>query len=490
MIYSPASSILLKVKHNIIANYAGMAWLMALQILTIPIYLKLLGPEQWGILTACMTVYALMSLLDAGMSQVFPREVAIRYREHGSSKSLADLFYGFERIYWILGLLGSVVIFISADFITRNWLNIDSELIATAKHSLMLLGLQFLFQFPSACFTSLLNGIQAHKRLNKLQVFFTTTRHITAALSLYFINHSIIVYQLCFLIVTIIEFLYLRRLSWIIVEYRRRDLSWNSIEMRKVMRFSINMAAAVMIGMLTVQIDRIILSKLIPIERFGYYVIASQVAMALMQISYPITKALYPEMCKLKNAGRQIVTENRKLLAILSLAIIPIASVFIMFSHQLMTFWLHNIEASSVVSPILSLLVGCIVINVYYQVAYINWLVDGNGKMVLLVNVTSMILILATLKPVVAQFGVIGAPISWFILNSVGYLIGYFSLVKHKKIGFPDALKCSFVILLMLSFVPFAITHDFGYIFKICAILVILLLSGTVVYGKPVFTTK
>ncbi|ENF04366.1 wzx domain protein, partial [Escherichia coli P0304777.5] len=34
-----------------------------------PVYLKLLGDEQWGMVAACLSLQGILLLLDAGMSQ-------------------------------------------------------------------------------------------------------------------------------------------------------------------------------------------------------------------------------------------------------------------------------------------------------------------------------------------------------------------------------------------------------------------------------------
>lgn len=43
-------------------------------------YLKLLGKEQWGMVAACLSLQGILLLLDAGMSQVMPRDFAQKNR--------------------------------------------------------------------------------------------------------------------------------------------------------------------------------------------------------------------------------------------------------------------------------------------------------------------------------------------------------------------------------------------------------------------------
>ena len=61
---------------NVLANYAYVGLMAAVTIFLTPLYVRTLGPIEWGVVALCLTVQAVLFLLDAGLGQVAPREFA------------------------------------------------------------------------------------------------------------------------------------------------------------------------------------------------------------------------------------------------------------------------------------------------------------------------------------------------------------------------------------------------------------------------------
>ena len=61
------------VRNNIIANFAGSAWTKILGLAFVPIYIKLMGVEVYGLLGIFMSLVALLSLLELGLSATLSR---------------------------------------------------------------------------------------------------------------------------------------------------------------------------------------------------------------------------------------------------------------------------------------------------------------------------------------------------------------------------------------------------------------------------------
>ncbi|CAC9258506.1 Uncharacterised protein [Citrobacter werkmanii] len=60
---------------NTLFNYAGMAW-MGRNNIAHPLIYKMLSPGGMGIVSACLSVQAMLLILDAGCSQIMPRDIA------------------------------------------------------------------------------------------------------------------------------------------------------------------------------------------------------------------------------------------------------------------------------------------------------------------------------------------------------------------------------------------------------------------------------
>ena len=60
-------------KHNVIANYIGRAWTSILGLLLIPIYLKFLGIEAYGLVGFYMALSSVIGILDLGIGGTMNR---------------------------------------------------------------------------------------------------------------------------------------------------------------------------------------------------------------------------------------------------------------------------------------------------------------------------------------------------------------------------------------------------------------------------------
>ena len=65
-----------KTKINIISNFAGRSVAAILSIVFVPIYLRYLSVEMYGIIGFFASIQAFLFLLDGGISPTLNREVA------------------------------------------------------------------------------------------------------------------------------------------------------------------------------------------------------------------------------------------------------------------------------------------------------------------------------------------------------------------------------------------------------------------------------
>src|SRR5438876_480978 len=91
---------------NVLTNYAAAVWLGILSLVLIPVYLNRLGPGQWGIVAICITIQSFLGLLDAGLSNIMPRNLA---QVAGDKGRELKAFVIFSRLYLGLGVFGFLV---------------------------------------------------------------------------------------------------------------------------------------------------------------------------------------------------------------------------------------------------------------------------------------------------------------------------------------------------------------------------------------------
>ena len=114
---------------------------------------------------------------------------------------------------------------------------------------------------------------------------------------------------------------------------------------------------AITVALLT-QLDKIILSKMLSLEMFGYYILAFNVSNILNALVQPTFTAIFPVF------SQMVAEENEKDLTMLyhkscqfvSMIVLPFGTTIAFYSQELLGIWLSNPVAAENASGILSML--------------------------------------------------------------------------------------------------------------------------------------
>ena len=114
----------MSLKKNVIANFVGQGWTALMGIAFIPLYIKYLGVEAYGLIGFYAVMQAWLILFDMGITQTLNREMARFSAGAHTSQSIHDLLRSLEIVALILVACIFLIVFISADYISTRWLNV------------------------------------------------------------------------------------------------------------------------------------------------------------------------------------------------------------------------------------------------------------------------------------------------------------------------------------------------------------------------------
>ncbi|WCM89581.1 lipopolysaccharide biosynthesis protein [Acidovorax sp. NCPPB 3576] len=425
----------MSLKRNILANYVGSGAVALAPIFALPWYLAALGPLQFGFVGLVTTLQAVLNLLDAGMSQALVREISLRAAGEGAAKPrTAALLYGFERIYWALALLIGLGLVLLAAPIASHWLHLDEADQASAHIAVIGAAAIFATMFPGSLYRSLLVGMEHQVALNKILFVATLLRHGGAVLAVT-TWPSLTTYLAWHVAAGLFETTLRARVAWSATGTHRGDARWQSDVVRQAWPAIAGLAAASGLGALTMQLDKVLLSNLIPIADFGYYVIASSAAAGVLQLVYPLMQAVLPRALRLKDDPTALRHLYGRLFGLIALAAAIGIAVYAAGGERLLGWWLKDIHAVSVVYPLLGWLLFGAIINAFYNVGYAHWLVRGRIQRILQVNLLAGVLCLLVIPPMVSRFGMVGATSGWLIINFIGFIASLPGLLKtdHER---------------------------------------------------------
>lgn len=389
-------------------------------ILALPWYLSELGPKQFGLIGFITMLQAILGLLDAGMSQALVREFAVRFdtTDRGRYRT-ATLLLGFERIYWGFALCVGFVVALLAGTIAKHWLNLDGLPVTIGQAATYGAAAIFAVQFPGSIYRSLLVGGQAQVALNGIMASSVLLRHM-GGVAVVIAWPTLSAYLIWHVTVALLETLIRGGAAWSVLQIKRSQVKWDANELRPVWGLVVGMSGATLLGALTVQMDKIVLSKMVSIEQFGYYAIAATVAQGALQLIYPVTQAILPRAVQMRNDPIALRGLSVKFAGLVALLVGLGIVIFFLAGKWLLEVWLRSLEPVTVIYPILAILLIGTALNAFYNVGYVNWLAHRKVYRVLQVNTLALVLAMVLIPLFVSWQGTVGAAFGWLAINLIG----------------------------------------------------------------------
>lgn len=422
------------VRSNIIANFAGKAWAGIFSLAFVPLYIKLMGVEVYGLLGIFMSLSALLSLLDMGLSTTLSRELSRLSAAENSAQESRNLVRTFEVVYWGIAILIGIAVVALAPLITNYWINSTSVSSKTVEQALIIMGISIAFQWPGAIYSGGLMGLQRQVVLNVIRSVTVTVQHGGAVLVLLFISPSILLFFLWQAFVGLLATIALAVWLWKSLPVAGRQAMFDKGLLVKNWRFATGMTGISLVTILLTQLDKIILSKMLTLEIFGYYMLALNVANALHNLVSPVFSALFPKFTQLATAGEEakLAKLYHKGCRLLSALLLPAAITIAIFAKDILSIWLGNPLAVQNAHQILTLLMIGTALNAVMTLPYALQLAYGWTRLAIYKNIIAVALLVPLMIWMVQMYQGIGAAWVWIILN-LGYLI-FEVPVMHRRL--------------------------------------------------------
>lgn len=422
------------VRQNITANFTGRAWAAIFSLAFVPLYIKLMGIEVYGLLGIFMSLSALLSLLDMGLSATLSRELSKLSAGENSGQESRNLVRTFEVVYWAIGILISVAVVLMAPIISKYWINSSSVSHKVVEQALIIMGVSIAFQWPGSIYSGGLMGLQRLVVLNVIRSVMVTVQYGGAALVLIFVSNSILAFFLWQSLVGLLTTIALGVWLWKALPKSETKVRFDKELLVKNWRFAAGMTAISLVTILLTQLDKIILSKMLTLEMFGYYMLAFNVANALNNIVAPIFSALFPKFTQLvaTQEENKLVALYHKGCMFLSVLVLPAAITIAIFSNEILTLWLDNPVTVQNAHQILTLLVIGTALNAIMTLPYALQLAYGWTKLAFYKNIVAVVLLVPLMVWMVQMYQGIGAAWVWIILN-----LGYFIFevpIMHRRL--------------------------------------------------------
>ncbi|MCX7817496.1 MAG: oligosaccharide flippase family protein [Syntrophales bacterium] len=421
-------------KRNIIANFLGSAWIGLVNVIFFPLYIHFLGIEALGLIGIFTGMQGLLSMLDMGLSSTINREMARLQVRENSGQEMKDLLRTLEIPYWLVGILIALIVISTSPFIAFKWVHGRDLSEETVQTAIVIMGFCLAVQWPISLYAGGLMGLQRQVLVNTINILISTLRGIGSFLVLWLLSATVHAYFLWHIFTGALHVTLLFLSTWHTFPITSKKPRFRIDLLLKIWRFAAGITGITITATLLTQVDKIILSHMLPLENFGYYTLAGAVAISLYKLVTPVSSAIYPIFSSLfaLNKEEEIKIMYHKATQLVTVSLIPISLVFIFFSKEILTLWTQNIVTAENAHLLVSLLVIGTVLNGIIHIPYILQLASGWTGLVFRVNTLSLIILIPLMIILTKYFGAPGAASVWIILNG-GYVI-FLVHIMHNKL--------------------------------------------------------
>lgn len=389
-----------------------------------PLYLRYLGAEAFGLVGVHVMLQAWVSVLDMGLTPALMREMS-RFRAGTLLANEAAV-----RLRTLEVLLGTFAVAVvgllwaGSGWIGGIWLS-ASELPETVlARCITLIGLAVALRWLTGLHRAALAGLERQDWVNGLSAGFATLRFAGVLPLLIFIFNSpehFFAFQAgvgaleLFALATIVHRLVPGHVGI------RPD--WRALAAMLPMAGSMSML--VVIWVVVTQVDKLILSGLLPLKEYGYFTLAIMAASGVLVLVPPLNQVIQPRLTILAERGDEaaLVELYRLSSQVAVIAFVALGGGLAFFAEPILQMWSGSYEVAQAAAPVLfwyglaNAVVGILVLPSMLQFA------RGKLRLHVIGNLVLVVTLVPSLALAARYWGASGAGQVFFIANLLFFLI-------------------------------------------------------------------
>jgi O-antigen/teichoic acid export membrane protein len=401
------------IARNILFNALGGAWVLIISIMAVPLQIRLLGIESYGVIGFLASLQAIMAILDLGLPTMIIRLVA------GKGRAAEAAVRSASGLYAVVGTAAGLALITLSPLLCDAFLAPSAAMRSAIIDAMRITGIAFAIRWPVAVYAGMLAGMQRMDLTNLLKAGGTTLRSLGVCGALWLLP-DIRVFAAWMALAGALElaaYMWACRRAW---PGCRLLPGFGLAPLAGTWAFSAGMVAISAESIALTQADRLVVARGCGLLEFGHYSAACSFAFALALLQGFITSALLPVLST--SADRERGSERREAATeLLMLVMSAPALALAVMGGGLLRLILPDADATAISVPLAGLALGALV-NSALSLAVTDAIATGRIGGVLLLNLISLPLYLTVLIIGVRMYGGAGAAAAWLLLN-LSYLV-------------------------------------------------------------------
>ncbi len=405
---------------NIAYSVTGQGLVLLLGFIGVKFIFSRLGPDPFGIIYFNQVLTGVLTTaLELGVLSTTIRQVSAHYttdREYvGRLIRTASLFY------WGVGLVLLLAVFAAAPLLVDKWINLKSVDHSTATTMLRYLGVTTLITLPRALYSSLFQGRQrmelnnsidvGSSAIQQLGVIFILARGGDAFGVVQWIAAAAVLSTITYMIIVARMFG-----PGVLVPGYFQDVVQRNVG------FTAHMGALSVLNMILMQIDKVVVSKLLAIASVGYYSFASTVVVRISFAAGAVAQAALPSFSDLHARGdsNMLLVQYRKLQDLITFGMVLPFTAATFAALPVYGYLFNSHVANLLLLPTALLCLGFFM-GATVNIPYTFSVAIGKPHIASRTNVLAIFVVIPVTTTLIYAFGLIGAALSWVSYNLFVY---------------------------------------------------------------------
>jgi O-antigen/teichoic acid export membrane protein len=402
---------------NTLLTIVGEVTPLALGLIAVPILVRRLGVDRYGVLTLSYLAVGYLWLFDLGLGRAATQQISDALGA-GNRESIPAIFWTSMMLLFILGVCAGVIVAAASHWFAYDILNIPAPMRAESVGVFLALATSLPFVLSGSCSGGALSAFQR----------FDLTTAIGAATGVYSFASPLVVLAFTHNLVWIVAVLVIGRLgAWAvsltlclrIVPGLAANIRPSRKVIQPLMCFGGWLTVSGITSPLMVSVDRIVMGSMLSIAAVSYYTVPYQIVNKLSILPGAMGSVLFPAFSTTTRADSiraAFLFERASRYAVL--ALFPGMLLLFLFSREILTIFFGSDFASHGSVVMRWLLIG-VLMNGLAQIPY--GFVQGANRPDLTAkfHVAEAPIYFLALFLLLPRFGVAGAAIAWSIRVSL-----------------------------------------------------------------------
>jgi len=401
------------IARNSILNFVGQSIPLAVGVVSIPLVIKGLGVDSFGILSLAWMLLGSFTLFDLGLGRATTKFMAEEMR-NGETETLRTLFWTSCAMNLSLGVTGGLVVAGLASVLAENVFRLPPELIETARATFLILAIATPIVLVSTAIRGALEAAQRFDYVNSISVVSSSLTFLLPMLGV-LLGLGVRGIILLLLFARLGGALAYLLSCFKVFPILRKGVSLDLRRVRRLLAYGGWVSISNVLNPVFVYLDRFLIGSVISIAAVAYYTAPYEMITRLCILPASMTMTLFPAFSAMGMASREeLTTLYARSVKYLLLLMGPLVMLMILFAREILQWWL-GIEFAKMSLSVFQILSAGVFFNALAHIPHALLQGIGRPDLTARYHLIELVVYIPLMWLLVTNAGIPGAALAWSV---------------------------------------------------------------------------